>query len=283
VASTKAGDFGATQQPGGGLPPDSHPTALLKCDLDTEDVTGQGQWLVVKTVRSTGSVDGFVDVLRAAYVKPAQPTPKGDVACADVAYVQPWLVLADADGHAYRISVPMWGVCPAPDPDVMKALAALPMTTVTTDRIRQTTSAGAQASGCSQQYADMAFVNVTSDGNGASGSYVPFPGPGTTLAVCYYKISGSYDRVKPAGDFDGTATITGAQAAAVHQDLLNSPLATIKTCAAPASEYAVIHDTLAGGDWSVVELGGCGLVAPSSGADRQASAPLVQALLAAKK
>jgi hypothetical protein len=284
AATARTAGFGATQSPGGVLPADVHPVSLLKCSLDNQDVPGQGQWLVVTTIRSTGSVDGFVSALRAAYVKAPQPTPKGNFACADVAYVQPWVALVDAAGKAYRVEIPIWGVCPAPDPDVMKALGAVATKTVATERIQQTMSPGAQASGCVQQFAEMAFVDSQSGTSGASRPFFPSTSvPAGGLRVCYYKITGTYDKQKPAGDFEAAATITGSQAAAVYEGLMNAPVATAKTCDAPATEYAVIFDNASGGAWSVVELGGCKLASPDSGADRQAPAAVVQTLLAAKK
>lgn len=284
AATARTAGFGAmTQAPGGGLPAGVHPVSLLKCSLDAQNVPNQGQWLVVTTIRSTGSVDAFVSALRAAYVKPPQPTPKGTWGCADDAYVQPWIALIDAAGKAYRIQIPMWGVCPAPDPDVMKALAAVKTTTVATDQIRQTMSPGAQASGCVQQFAEMAFVDSQPGGSGASRPFFPSSTPPATgLRVCYYKITGAYDKQKPAGDYEAAATITGSQAQAIYTGLMNAPVASGKPCDAPAMEYAVLFDAKTGGNWSVVELGGCGLASPDSGADRQAPAAVVQALIAAK-
>jgi hypothetical protein len=114
---------------------------------DTRDVAGQGQWLVVDTVRSTGPVDGFVGALRAGYARPGPPEPpdpKGPVACAPIGYAPEWIVLVDGDGAAYQVQIPYWGVCPAPDPDVLKALAAVPTAVVSTDRIWPAPSAGAK-------------------------------------------------------------------------------------------------------------------------------------------
>jgi hypothetical protein len=283
TTSLTAGNFGVAQTGAGSLPADAHPVSLLRCEQDDQDVSGDGQWLVVKTVRSTGSVDGFVSALRASYAKPPAPKPKGDFACADVAYLQPWIALIDADGKAYRVSIPSWGVCDDPDPDVTKALAAVSTTTVSTERIRQTMSQGAQSSGCAQQFAEMAFVGAQQGfGTGTTGPFFSRLKPGDPIRACFYKLSADYEKVKPAGDFDSVTTLSGSQAAVVFDGLVTAPVATVKTCAAPATEYAVLS-AADGGDWSVVELGGCGLAAPDSGPDRTVPATVVQALSAAKK
>lgn len=284
AASLKAGDFGATGVGGGSLPADAHPVSLLRCEQDNQDVPGQGQWLVVKTERSAGSVDGFVSALRTSYAKPPAAKPKGDFSCAAIGYVQPWLVLVDADGKAYRVAIPSSGVCEEPDPDVTKALAAVPTTTVSTERIQQTMSPGAQSSGCAQQFAEMAFVNTQYPAaTGKGGPFFTGLKSGQAIRACYYKLGSTYGKDKPAGDYDGVATLSGSQAAAVYDGLTSAPVAAVKTCAAPAAEYAVLSAADGGGDWSVVELGGCGLAGQGSGPDRTAPAVVVQTLLAARK
>jgi hypothetical protein len=283
TSSITSGDFAGSQSAPGVLPADAHPTSLLECTMATQDVPGQGQWQVVNTIRSTGSVDAFVSALRAGYVKPPQPAPKTPSVCPDIGYTQPWIALIDADGEVYRIQIPSWGVCPAPDPDVTKALAAVQTTTVSTERIRQTTSPGAQSSGCAQQFAEMAFVDTQFSGSGTTKPFFSGPNPAKTLRACYYKLAGPYDKVKPAGEFESAATITGSQGTLIHDGLQNAPVATVKACDAPATEYAVLSDGAGGGGWSVVELDGCKLAAPDFGPDRDAPAPVIQALLTAKK
>ncbi|NUR30727.1 MAG: hypothetical protein HOV83_33565 [Catenulispora sp.] len=284
TASVASSGPGAATQPAFGLlPADAHPVSLLRCVTASRDVPGQGQWLVVDTVRSSAPIDSFISVLRAAYTKPPQPRSKEPVACPAIGYGEPWIVAVDADGQAYRLAIPMWGVCPAPDKDVLKALADVKTTVVSTERIRQTESPGAQATGCSQQFAEMAFVNAQA---GAPGVMRPFFAAARTddrLRVCYYKLTGPYDKGKPAGDFEAAATITGAQSTAIYDGLMTAPVATGKSCTAPASTYAVITADHDGSGWSVVELDGCRLAAPGSGPDRQVPTPVVEALLAAKK
>jgi hypothetical protein len=281
AASVKSGHIDSAPPAVGGLPADAHPVSLLKCVQDNQDVPGQGQWLVVNTVRSTGSVEGFVSALRAGYSKPAQPTPKGPIGCPAIGYTVQWIVLADADGTAYQIQIPFWGVCPAPDPDVLKALAAVPTTVASTERIRQTTSAGAQSSGCPQQFAEMAFVSAQANAPTTARPFFAAPNADKAFRACFYHLANGADKVKPAGDYESSATLTGSRGAAIYDGLASAPVATAPSCAAPATEYAVLSTT-AGSGWSVVELDGCKLAAPDSGTDRQAPAPVVQALLAAK-
>ncbi|WP_344662762.1 hypothetical protein [Catenulispora subtropica] len=284
TASIKAGGAGgASQAAPGALPADAHPVSLLECVMSMRDVPGQGQWRVVDTVRSTGSVDAFVNALRAAYAKPPQPTPKKSVACPAIGYAEPWIAAVDAGGQAYRIAIPMWGVCPAPDPGVVKALADLKTTVVSTERINQTESPGAQAGGCAQQFAEMAYVNAQYSGSGPDRLFFLAGKPANGLRVCYYKLVGDYDKGKPAGDFEAAATLTGDQSTVVYDGLTKAPVATGKACGAPASEYAVISFAGDGTGWSVVELDGCKLAAPGSGPNREAPAAVVEALLAAKK
>ncbi|MEY9859820.1 hypothetical protein ABH935_005453 [Catenulispora sp. GAS73] len=80
ASSVKSGIYEGTQSAAGVLPADAHPISLLECVMANQDVPGQGQWQVVNTVRSTGPVDAFASALRARYVKPPQPTPKGPIA-----------------------------------------------------------------------------------------------------------------------------------------------------------------------------------------------------------
>lgn len=288
TASVKAGTVQGRYPTAGDLPPEAHPVSLLECAEAGQDVPGQGQWQVVNTIRSTGPVDGFVNALRAAYVKAPQPTPAGKLACPAIGYAPSWIALIDGDGTAFQIRIPMWGVCPAPDRDVETALAAVPTAVVATDRIRQTTSQGAQSTGCPQQFAEMAYVAAQSGAPGAPGTAARPFFSGTyaskDLHACFYKIPGAPAKndPKPTGDFTTDATLTGSRAAAIRDGLTNAPTATdAKTCAAPATEYAVLFDNGGAGDWSVVELGGCKLAAPDAGADRQAPETVIQALVAA--
>ena len=270
---------------GGRLPDSAHPVSLLQCVQTYQDVPGQGQWEVVNTVRSTGSVDAFVSALRAAYVRPPEPTPQGEkYSCAAVGDVPPWLVLIDADGTAYQISIPFWGVCRAPDRNVTAALQAVPTTIAATERIKQMTSPGAQAGKCDQQFAEMAFVGAQASGSAASRPFFSGPNPDKSFRACYYKLGADADKQKPAGDFETSAMITGTQGAAVYDGLMNAALATgTKTCTAPANEYVVLFGNGGTGDWSVVELDGCMLAAPDGGPDRQIPEPVWEALVAAKK
>ncbi|WP_370350932.1 hypothetical protein [Catenulispora sp. EB89] len=266
------------------LPASAHPVALLECVQDFQDVPGQGQFSVVNTVRSTGSVDAFVSALRAAYVRPPEPTPQGgNYSCAAIGYAQQWLVLIDADGTAYRIEIPFWGVCPAPDRTVTSALAAVKTKVTSTVRLRQTISQGAQASGCEQQFAEMAFVGAQTNGPASTRPFFAGQNAGKPFRVCYYKLTGTADKQKPAGDFESAATITGAPAATIYDGLTNAATAAnTDSCTSPATEYAVLFTNGGAGDWSVVELGGCKLAASSSGPDREVPAAVMQVLVAAK-
>lgn len=269
----------------GSLPADAHPVSLLQCTTTTQDVPGQGQWSVIDTVRSTGSVDGFVRALRANPTKPPEKRPTGDYACAAVGYVEPWIVLVDADGTAYQIQVPQWGVCNGPDPDVLKALDAVPTEVASTERIRQTLSPQAQAGGCVQQYSEMAFVQAQW-AQATTGSPPPFFTPKDSnepVRVCYYKLEANYEKAKPAGDFDAAATIPAGQGVALHDSMTNAPASTTKSCDAPATEFAVVTGNAFGKGGSVVELSGCRLATSDPGPDHQVPDSVIQALLAAKK
>jgi hypothetical protein len=270
---------------GGILPPDAHPVSLLQCKYEFRTIPGKGQWAVIDTVRSTGSIDAFVSALRAAYVKPPEAPPTGDQwACPAVGYVATPVTLVDADGTAYSVGIPFWGACPAPDPDVTKALAAVPTTVVSTELIRQVESPGAQASGCAQQFAEMAFVTETH--LPSSGSQRPFfstPDPDKSITACYYTLDNNPDPGKPAGNFQSFATITGSQGALIYDGLMNAPVVTSTPCKDPAAEYAVVSPGGSRGEWSVVELSGCKLAASDTGSLRQPPQAVLDALLAARK
>ena len=286
TSQLKSSGYANVRPSAGRLPDSAHPVALLECRENIQDVPGQGQWQVVNTVRSTGPVDAFVSALRAAYVRPAEPTPQGGhVSCAAIGYTEQWLVLIDADGTAYRVAIPFWGICSAPDRNVMTALTAVKTTIASSERIHQTTSPGAQASGCAQQFAEMAFVGAQMSPPHTDRPFFSGTPTAKSFRACYYKLGDNPDRQKPAGDFESAATIADAPGAAVYDGLMNAPIATAaKTCNAPATEYAVLSGSPGSGigSWSVVELDGCRLAAPDYGADRQVPAPVMQALLAAK-
>jgi len=114
-----------------------------------------------------------------------------------------------------------------------------------------------------------------------------FPGTNSSkdLRACYYLLLGAVDKhdLKPAGDFQSAVTITGSQAAVIYDGLMNAPVATAKSCDAPATAYAAVFAGAGHGAWSVVELDGCRLAAPESGPDRQVPVAVIQALVAAKK
>jgi hypothetical protein len=285
AASKSPPGLGNLGSGGGVLPADAHPVSLLQCKSELREIPDQGQWSVIDTLRSTGSIDAFVSALRAAYVKPPEAPPTGDRwGCSDVLYVAPPVTLVDADGTAYGVGIPFWGVCPAPDPDVTKALAAVPTTVVSTDLIRQVESPGARASGCAQQFAEMAFVIATQPGS--SGSQRPFfsaPDPDKTITACFYTLDNNADRVKPAGTFQSSATITGSQGAVIYDGLMNAPIVTSASCKDPAAEYAAVSSGGSVGQWSVVELTGCKLAASNTGSLRQPAQAVLDALLAARK
>jgi hypothetical protein len=287
VAASKAFPAFPPSSPQGGiLPPDAHPVSLLRCEPETRAIPDQGQWTVIDTVRSTGSIDGFVSALRAAYVKPPEAPPAGDNwGCAAIGYIAQPVTLVDADGTAYSVGIPFWGVCPAPDPDVTKALAAVPTAVVSTDLIRQVESPGALASGCAQQFAEMAFVIATQPG--LSGSQRPFfsaSDPDKAIAACFYTLDpNNADRVKPAGNFQSFATITGSQGAFIYDGLMNAPVVTSTFCKDPATEYAVVGPGRSVGQWSVVELTGCKLATSDTGSLRQPPQAVLDALLAARR
>jgi hypothetical protein len=284
AASKFSAGLGSQGLQGGILPADAHPVSVLQCKSDTRAIPDQGQWTVIDTVRSTGPIDAFVSALRAAYVRPPEAPPAGrNWACSDVLISAPPVTLVDADGTAYSVGIPFWGVCPAPDPDVTKALAAVPTTVVSTDLIRQVESPGAQASGCAQQFAEMAFVVAAQPG--LSGSQRPFfaaPDPDKSITACFYTLDNNADRVKPAGNFQSFATITGSQGAVIYDGLMNAPVVTSASCKDPAIEYAVVSPGGSVGQWSVVELTGCKLAASDTGSLRQPAQAVLDALLAAR-
>ncbi|NUP51175.1 MAG: hypothetical protein HOW97_28265 [Catenulispora sp.] len=285
AAAAKSGGLYQPPPATGSLPADARPVSLLQCTTTVQGAPDQGQWSVVQTVRSTGSVDGFVRALRANPTKPPEKDPGKNYACPAIGYVEPWIVLVDADGKAYQIQVPRWGVCNGPDPDVLKALDAVPTKVVSTERIQQTLSPQAQAGDCVQQYAEMAFVQ-DQWAQATTGSPPPFfapKDPTEPVHACYYKLEANYEKAKPAGDFDGAATIPAGQGAALHDSLANAPASTTESCDTPAAEFAVVTGNAFGKGGSVIELSGCKLATSDPGPDHQVPDSLIQALLAAKK
>jgi hypothetical protein len=229
------------------------------------------------------SVDAFVSALRAAYVKPPQEAVPGGHGCPAVGYIPQTVTLVDANGTAYSVGIPLWGVCPAPDPDVMKALAAVPTTVVSTDLIKQVESPGAQASGCAQQFAEVAFTATQLQSSGSQRPFFSGYDPDKAITACFYTLDPNPDPVKPSGTFQSSATITGSQGAVVYDGLMNAPVVTSTSCKDPAIEYAVVKPVESASEWGVVELTGCKLATSDVGSLRQPSQAVLDALLAARK
>jgi hypothetical protein len=155
---------------------------------------------------------------------------------------------------------------------------------VSTDLIKQVESPGAQASGCGQEFAEMAFVYATQPG--LSGSQRPFfsaPDPDKAITACFYTLDPNPDPGKPAGTFQSSATITGSQGAVIYDGLINAPVVASASCKDPATEYALVSPGESVGQWGVVELTGCKLAASDSGSLRQPAQAVLDALLAARK
>jgi hypothetical protein len=275
--------LGPAASPGGILPADAHPVSLLQCKFGIRDIPDQGQWAVIDTVRSTGSIDGFVSALRAAYVKPPQQPAPGGNGCPAVGYIPQTVTLVEPNGTAYNVGIPLWGVCPAPDPDVTKALAALPTAVVSTDLIKQVESPGAQASGCAQEFAEVAFTATQLRSSGTQRPFFSAPDPDKAITACFYTLNPNPDPVKPGGTFQSSATITGSQGALIYDGLMNAPVVTSASCTAPATEYTVIKPVGSESQWGVVELTGCKLAATDTGSLRQPAEAVLDALLAARK
>jgi hypothetical protein len=180
----------------------------------------------------------------------------------------PWLALIDAQGRWVRPGVPI-DRCNHPRREVLTALDALHTTQVSSRFLNTTISDGAAASGCGQDYSDMAWATLRNDPT-RTAAPTAVPTPDATVKVCIFRVPArEQGGLKPGADYKSSLAQFSAQWHAVRQELARAgPPAA---CTVPGSLIAVFD----GG--TVVELDGCRLVL-LGGMVRQGTPALVRIL-----
>ena len=243
------------------------PVSVVLCDQQPQRRPDGGEDLV-GTERSSTDVDALVSALRL----PDQ-VPPADM-CRMQAVLLPWFALRDEAGRWTRVSAPR-DVCAQPRAEVLGALGALRLDTVSTWAIRELESAAAVKAGCSQSWADMVWVETS---RGLRSRAAPMPpdlfNGATTLRLCAYDVPAAERGTdKPGGSFVYGDLLQGPEQAVVAAELGRAGPAA-GDCAAPATRFALLRTADDAGPTIYVELDGCRriLLTPRSGAATLAQA-----------
>lgn len=235
------------------LDADFSAASVVRCDEQTQTRGDGGQELVATEDHAAG-----VAALVAALRLPDEPATTGP--CADVLQTVPWFVLLDAHRRWVRPGVP-FDLCHQPRVEVLDALRALHLDTVSTTPVRLLESGAAVKSGCGSDWADMVHVETTGSGGArpAGTRADPFAG-NSRLRLCVYTVPAAESGgLKPAGTFTRGGLLAGATRARLGSLLTGLPPAA--ACTRETTQFAVISRTTPGwGSTVYLELDGCGRV-----------------------
>lgn len=234
------------------------PVAAVLCRTVEQQRTGGGTDQLAVEDRAT-AITALVTALR---LPDGGKTGSG---CTLDLVGKPWLALIDAQGRWVRPGVPIDG-CDHPRREVLTAIGALHTTRVSSRFLNTTVSDGAAASGCGQDYSDMAWATRRNDPT-RTAAPTAVPTPDAPVKVCIFRVPASEQGgPKPGAEYESSLTLTYAQWNAVRKELAKAgPPAA---CKVPASRIAVFD----GG--TVAELDGCRMVLVG-GMVRQATPVLV--------
>ncbi|TDC40042.1 hypothetical protein E1211_02045 [Micromonospora sp. 15K316] len=241
--------FMVTAPDGGALPrldDGFTPVAVVVCGQETQQRPDGGQDRVL-TERRAEEVDGLTAALRLA----DEPPTNG--LCTRELSVAPWLVLVDADGRWVRPGLPL-DRCGKLRSEVRDALAALPMTTVSTRTVAELVSAEAAAAGCSQDWKDtIALETETTVNPGVPREALPAPLPtGRQIRLCVYEVRKSEPGT---GSFVHGTVLTPQRSAAIGRALREA--GPVRVCTEQASRFALLWATTGEDPQTYVELDGC--------------------------
>ncbi|MDQ1695343.1 MAG: hypothetical protein QOJ03_696 [Frankiaceae bacterium] len=253
----------------GRIPAGFDATAVVRCDLARRHRADGSDWDYVVERRGSTGVTDLVAALRRPSARPG-----GD--CAAIGYIDPYVLLVDADEQAIVAAFPR-DQCGAPQRAAVEALAAIPMRTVTSLSVKQVSSALAGRTGCADQWKDVLAL----EGRRASRSDVPPPAQ-AKLRLCVYRTAPT---VVPLGDPTAATEVTVGRL--VRGRRLNPVesariLATLDTshvaqpCQLPHQEFAVLTAATIGPVY--VEVDGCQRFASPTG-DLRSVAPALAAVL----
>lgn len=234
----------------------------VQCVEDLRELPGQGQWAV--EVRQVAT--GRVAALAAAYDRPDEP--QTTQMCLLSLTVTPAVTLVDATGHALLPTTPRDG-CGQPQRQIIQAYDRVTWHEVSSRKVRQVVSPGAEAAGCPQQVKDL----VRLPGLRTSPGGPVFAQPPSVVRVCVYRVPAGE---LYSGDFERGSMLSAAASRALLGAMTGAgPSATC----APQPEFAAVMTKA--GTWVSVELGGCwrvGRSAPQYGIG-SADASVVRAIV----
>jgi hypothetical protein len=193
-------------------------------------------------------VAALVDALRL----PDQPPTDGP--CRADLVIPPWLVLLDAQGHWVRPGVP-YDACGKPRIEFRNAVDALALKRIASRPIKEVESAAAAKAGCSQDWADMVWVETTIGSADPAARLDSLPAGSAQVRLCGYRVPAGEQRSgKPRGDFAYGGPLSAGRWAAAERAIRAARPA--KPCTTPASRFALLRP-VAGGPETYVELTGC--------------------------
>jgi hypothetical protein len=247
------------------------PVAVVTCAYEQHE-RPDGSTDQVLVERRSSQVEQLATAFRAADGPPAN-------ACAAIGYIWRWVMLVDARGDVVVPAPPVQS-CGEPKPAVDDALADAGLVTVSTTTIRQTESALAARSGCSQSYKNMVAVEaaaVPASGPGDDGLVLE---AGAEVRSCVYEVPAeAIDDQIPVGELIAGRVLTGADGTALAA--LTTGQRAAEPCDRRPSRFAVVSPTDGGGQGADVELDGCGRMLLRTGSGQwlaQAGTPLISLL-----
>jgi hypothetical protein len=259
------------------LAADFQSVAAILC-LRGPEQQPDGSTAAVESERRADDVAALVAALRL----PDQPRTDG--ACTADLPMVPWFALLDAQGRWVHPGTPV-DACGKIRIEVRNAVQNLKLTTVNSKIVGSIESKEAAASGCSQRYADMVWVETTMGSSVRPAPLAELPyRAATQVRLCVYEVPKSEQRSgKPGGDFLYGLVLPDQRRAAIDQALLAAPAA--KTCSEPANRFALLSATDHVGGEVYVELDVCQriLATPINGGHVLAQSNAALAKLLAKE
>ncbi|MEU7753768.1 hypothetical protein [Micromonospora sp. NPDC049171] len=215
--------------------------SAIHCQLGPKQRADGGEDLVLTEDRTTD-----LTALLAALRLPDDTT--AIEACTTEMPWEPNLLLFDAHGYWIRPGLPV-DTCGKPLAKVSEAVRALRLTTVSETVVREIVSAGAAASGCSQDWSTMAAAEARS-------GPVSIPSA-ATLRLCVFRVPAQQQGTpQTAGTSEYGFLLPQQRRAAIERTL--ALLRPAKKCSGTADRFAVLQDaTVMGGDAIYVELDHC--------------------------
>ena len=233
------------------------PAAAVVCRAQPQERPSGGSDMVAVEERA----DDVTALVAALRLPDDEPTA---YACTAELPAVPWLALVDAQGRWVRPGVPV-DACHKPRQEFRTAYEGLRTTRISTRVLHEIESDEAVASGCSQQWADMVWVEGQTPGR-RDATPGRLPADDAQVRICVYRVPASEQGGgKPGGDFQSGGKLPAHRWAAIKRELTTAGPAA--ACRTPAGRFAVLH--LPAG-LIYVEADGCRRVLIEGGSGRSA-------------